>query len=225
MTRREPNLLAAAALCALLGLADVASGQATTPPPQQQPRQLPAGQRPEDFGDRYGILNDKNIFLRGRPPTRRPGERSSRAARRREEEFLVTGFALQEGRRVALIENTATRSTQRVVQGESIAGGKITEVKFDSLEFETGGKQFKVAIGHNLLGETFTAAPAPEAPAGAAPAAAPAAGGAAAQAPAGAAPAQAANGAAAAKPGAPLPGDANLSLEERMKLRRAQQMK
>jgi hypothetical protein len=155
---------------------------------------------------RYAILADKNIFVRNRPPTRTITNRGPSSPRRTEEAFLLTGFALQEGRRVAFIENTATGSTQRLLPGDSIAGGKVVAVEFESILFESGSRQVRVEIGRNLLGDRFTpATPTTGVTNGAggsttAPVAAP------------------------GVPGTPLPGDANLSPEEKMRLRRQQQM-
>jgi hypothetical protein len=188
-----------------------ASGQTTAPapapaavvappPPQQQPRV-------DEYAERYGILTDKNIFVRNRPPTRKGGPPTAERPRRPEESFVLTGLTLQEGRNVAFIENTATRTTERVVQGASIAGGKIIDVRFDSLEFETGGSRFRVGIGRNLLGDVSrgsngggSAAANSSSPSTTAPAGGTASGSNAA---------------------APSVDDANLSVEERMKRDRA----
>jgi hypothetical protein len=159
---------------------------------------------PADDYARYAILADKNIFVRNRPPTRTITNRGPASPRRTEEAFLLTGFALQEGgRRVAFIENTATGTTQRLLPGDAIAGGKVVAVDFDSILFESGSRQVRVEIGRNLLGDRFT-------PASAGGGATNGAGG--------------STTAPAAAPGAPLPGDANLSAEEKMRLRRQQQM-
>ena len=122
-------------------------------PPRR--RQQPA----EDFAGRYGILTEKNIFVRNRPPTRAAARPIVSAGPRRPEESLVlTGIAIQEGRHVAFIENSATRSTQRLMPGDTVAGGKVVAVDFDGLEFESNGQKVRVAIGRNFLGTTFVAA-------------------------------------------------------------------
>src|SRR4051812_41201133 len=90
----------------------------------------------DDFSEGYALLTDKNIFVRNRPPMR-SGSRSSSGdsrgrTRRPEESFVLTGIALQEGRRVAFIEDSAARVTKRMLPGETVAGGKIESVNFDS---------------------------------------------------------------------------------------------
>lgn len=112
--------------------------------------------RSDGFSERYGILAEKNIFVKNRPPTRTGSRNTSERPRRTEEQHVLTGITIQEGRNVAFIENTGTHTTERVVQGASIAGGKITDVKLDSLEFETNGKKVRVAVGRNLLGDAYS---------------------------------------------------------------------
>ena len=128
--------------------------------PQQQPQpESPAQQRPPDYRDRYGVLVEKNIFLRNRsrPPVRssttNPSTSSSRPERRPEQLYTLTGIILEEGRQVAFIENMSTGVTQRLVVGAPIAGGKIVEVDFHYLEFESSsGQRTKVEVGKTLAG-------------------------------------------------------------------------
>jgi hypothetical protein len=178
--------------------------------------QQPAGggssaPRPEDFGARYGILTDKNIFVRNRPPTRR-GSTPSRGSspRRPEESMVLTGVAIQEGRHVAFIEDTARRSTQRLVTGDAVLGGKVAGIDFNGLEFEPGGggQRAHIAVGRNFLGAVATAAPPPATASttGPSPSTAPAGSG---------------TGAAAPPPAA---DDANLSVLERLKRARERSM-
>jgi hypothetical protein len=132
---------------------------------------------------------------------------------------VLTGIALQEGRHVAFIEDTAARKTQRLLQGDSVAGGKLAEVTFDAVEFETNGRKLRVGIGRNLLGDVAPAAAT-------APASGPTSGPTNTDTKSGQ-PASNNNNsknANAAPPPPPLPDAPNLSPEERMKLRRQQQM-
>jgi hypothetical protein len=178
-----------------LALAQPSAGQST-----------PAAQ-PANSKDHYAILTEKNIFVRNRPATRanRP---PSNGIRRPEEMLVLTGIALQEGRHVAFIENRSTNVTQRLLPGAPVLGGNVVAVGFDSLEFESGGKNIQIRVGRNFLGDV-SAAPAP--PAGATTL------------PSGSTTAPASAGTAPASP--PLPNDPNLSAEERMKLRRQQMTK
>jgi hypothetical protein len=67
--------------------------------------------------------------------------------------MVLTGIALQEGRHVAFIEDSAAHSTKRLVPGDAVAGGSIVAVSIDSVEFEAGGKRIHIPVGRNLLGE------------------------------------------------------------------------
>lgn len=158
-----------------------------------------------DFSERYGILTDKNIFVRNRPPTRKAGARIVSPGRP-EAMHILTGIALQEGRHVAFIEDTAARKTQRLLQGDSVAGGKLVEVTFDAVEFENNGKRLRVPIGRNLLGDVAVVTTAPTSNSTTAPSS------------------NDSSKANTAPPPPPLPDAPNLSPEERMKLRRQQQM-
>jgi hypothetical protein len=75
--------------------------------------------------------------------------------------MVLTGIALQEGRHVAFLEDSAARQTKRLVPGDQVAGGTIAGVSFDSMEFDLGGKRIHIPVGRNLLGEIAPAAPAP----------------------------------------------------------------
>ena len=179
------------------------AAQTTAPAPAPAPAAAaapPPPARSDAFADRYGILAEKNIFVRNRPPTRKGGTPAADRPRRAEEALILTGITIQQGRNVAFIENTATRSTERVVQGATIAGGKIVEIELDGLEFEAGGRRVRVAVGRNLLGDVSSG--------GGGSATAPRSGTATT-----APPGTGAGGAPAAAPA----DEANLSVEERMK--------
>jgi hypothetical protein len=198
---------------------------------------MPAARR-EDFAAQYAVVYEKNIFLRDRPtyyaaglePRANTGAATPAAPRRPEESYVVTGIALQEGRQVAFIENTASGETDRVLDGESVATGKVVAIEPDALEFELNGKRTRVAIGRNLVGDVVfmrpAAPPAPAAAVTAPPGGAP--GSATRPAVAGppgvpGAPGAAPAAAGAAPAGAPDPNNPALSVEERMRLKRAQQ--
>jgi hypothetical protein len=191
------RLARVAAIVVSAVLLDSSGSIGQTRPAAAQPAQ-------ERFSDRYEILTEKNIFLRNRPRARSTS-RAPSGPRRVEETFVLTGIALQEGRHVAFIENSGTRATQRLLPGEAVAGGKVISVELDSLEFESKGRRFRVAIGRNLLGDVFVA----ETPTATSPGADPSS-----------APTSAGSSGGATPPLAG--GDADLSAEERMKRRRQQ---
>lgn len=191
------------------------------------PPAMPAARR-EDFVKQYAVVYEKSIFLRDHP-TFYAASREARpdapaaAPRRPEESYVVTGIALQEGRRVAFIENTDTGETRRVLDGESVANGKVVSLDPDALEFELAGKRTRVAIGRNLAGDVVFTRPAPP-PVTAAASTTPGGGSGATSRPAGGGMPPGPLGPAGAPPatGAADPNNPNLSVEERMRLRRRQ---
>lgn len=213
-TIRSPRVLAPAVavlagLCLAAGVWAQSAARDRGPANQDE---SPRPQKRQSFREQYGVLVERNIFVRDRArirPRTSGGSSAPSGPRRPEQSFVLTGITMQEGRHVAFIENMGTGTTERVSPGTSVAAGKIVRVELDYLEYEAGGKRTRVGIGRNLAGDVATVL---------APAAAPATGPAGTQ-PAGTQPA----GAAPAPGGAPLPGDPNLSIEERMKLRRQQE--
>lgn len=200
------------------------SASAARPAPPAMP-----GVRREDFVKQYAVVYEKNIFLRDRPTyyaasrEARPDAAPAAAPRRAEESYVVTGIALQEGRHVAFIENTDTGETRRVLDGESVATGKVISLDPDALEFERAGKRTRVAIGRNLAGDVVFTRPAPP-PVTTAASTTPGGAPGATSRPAvgGMPPGPLEPAAAPPATGAPDPNDPNLSVEERMRLRRQQ---
>jgi hypothetical protein len=62
---------------------------------------------------------------------------------------------------VALFEDTAARRALKLHAGDAVAGGKVTAIAFDSIEFEFNGKTTKVMIGQNLEGGVTTPSSGP----------------------------------------------------------------
>lgn len=152
---RRLVLAAAFALTASSVRAQEHAATAPSAAPAAQPAaaaKAAAAASPTEKFDQYSILADKNIFVRNRPATRTPGERRS-VTRRAEETMVLTGIALQEGRHVAFLEDSAARQTKRLVPGDQVAGGSIAAVNFDSVEFDANGKRIHIPVGRNLLGE------------------------------------------------------------------------
>jgi hypothetical protein len=131
------------------------SPQPAAPPPQ------PVSFKPSDYTTKYVLLEQKNIFLKSRVPWRDPARRDPRGEQgpRRPEDLLVLrGIALQEGRRVAFVENTSSNTTSRLTPGSAILSGKIVEVGGDYIAYEAdGGHQTRIEIGRNFAGAVAAA--------------------------------------------------------------------
>lgn len=184
------------ALLAALVLPTVGSAQR---PPDSQPS------RRESFSERYGVISERNIFLRDR--SRRSfgrGEPSSRPAsfsapRQAEQMYVLTGVVLEEGEFRAYFENIDNGSVLRVRVGDSIARGVVSQIGIDAVEYEHGGQFIWVDVGHNLIGaQAFPVSSG----------------------------SSFADAGSTTQPSSPMPNpnDPNLSIEEKMKLRRMQEL-
>ena len=159
-----------------------------------------------NFNDAYGVLTEMNIFVRDRqPPKPRNRDRDRRPAvdwttpEMVEKSVVLRGVAIENDGAHAYVENTHTGQVTRLTPGDSIAGGRISDIAIDAMAYEVKGKPVWVSVGQNLAGAHVTESTV-------APSTAPSL--------------------TPAKPGAPValpPGGG--SLEERMKARRAQMQK
>ena len=194
-------------------------------PPQQQQRQSDRPARPPTYSDRYSILTQRNIFLKDRSRGGRNGSTtapttsasSTQPARRPPEEtLLLRGIVVEDGEVRAYFEDIVNSKMLRVAEGESVARGRITHIGLDAVEYEpkaaNGGAAAKptlVVVGTDLTGKISALDD------GSAAAAASVAGGAGAT----------------TGPVMPSgleginPNDPNLTLEQRLKLRRMQELK
>ena len=156
----------------------------------------------------YAVLTEQNIFVKDRRSLRRGDRPSSdrnsndplREYRNQPEAFLVlTGVVFEDGDYRAFIEDTKVSKVLRLSVGDAIARGKITEIDIDTIAYESSGKTTIINVGTTLTGipySAFTATP------GATPAS---------------------TGAAPSTP-LPDPNNPNLTIEEKMKLRRAAEL-
>lgn len=158
--------------------------------------------------DRYAVLTEQNIFVKDRRTLRRndrpSGERPAMTELQRlketpEAKYVLTGVVFEDGEYRAFVEDTNASKVLRMSVGEPIARGKITEIDIDTIAYESSGKTTIINVGTTLTGipySAFTATPgATPAPAGAAP-----------------------------STPLPDPNNPNLTIEERMKLRRAAEL-
>ena len=199
---------------------------ATAPTTQQQQPQQPqpsgrsSSSSRERYSDRYSILTQRNIFLKDRSRGSRSGNNNGSTTqssstqpshRSPEETLLLRGIVMEQGEVRAYFEDIANSRMVRVAQGETIARGRITSIGLDAVEYETpgtggaAGHQTVVAVGTDLTGKVSEY----DIPSSAAAAAA----------------------MAATSPVMPSgveglnPNDPNLTQEQRMKLKRMQELK
>ena len=162
----------------------LARAAAPTSQPQQQQPQQPQSQPPrqssqstrERYSDRYSILTQRNIFLKDRSRGSRNGsdgrggngsttQSSTQPSHRSPEEtLLLRGIVMEQGEVRAYFEDIANSRMVRVGMGETIARGRITSIGLDAVEYETPGSggspsnaggehRTFVAIGTDLTGK------------------------------------------------------------------------
>ena len=141
--------------------------------PQSSQQQSARAARPPSYSDRYAILSQRNIFLKDRS---RGGSRngsttgptsssSSQSSHRSPEETLaLRGIVVEQGEVRAYFEDTVNSRMLRVAVGETIARGRIASIGLDAVEYEhaatgsggtssTPAQRTVVAVGHDLTGK------------------------------------------------------------------------
>ncbi|HEY7087386.1 MAG TPA: hypothetical protein VH518_04805 [Tepidisphaeraceae bacterium] len=158
------------------------------------------------YSDQYGVLTDRNIFMRDRSSRRDRGDvRRSFGPTTPEQSYVLTGIVFEDGDYHAYFEDLNRGGVQKLVTGGSIARGQISDIEIDGVEYAgTNGQTAWVEIGSNLTGTRIGSVSAERVNA------ALGSGG----------------GGATAAPGALPnidPNNPNLTVEERMRLRRMQE--
>jgi hypothetical protein len=167
---------------------------------------LRAAQVRVSYNDRYGVIEDRNVFVKDRTHIVRGGTTrpSGNTAPKRtvEESFVLTGVVAEGNGYRAYVENIDTSNVLRISPGDSLHKGKVGAIETDAIAYDpAGGQRIWVEIGSDLTGKPSAALSAR------------------------AAEEAASSGPAIASDIANInPNDPNLTMEQKMKLRRAQQM-
>jgi hypothetical protein len=169
MNRASAVFLLCIAACglALAATAPTTQQQQQEQPPQQSRRSSSSSR--ERYSDRYSILTQRNIFLKDRSRGSRNGSSNGNgsttqsstqpAHRSPEETLLLRGIVMEQGEVRAYFEDIANSRMVRVAMGEPIARGRITSIGLDAVEYETpaaGGvaaHRTFVAVGNDLTGK------------------------------------------------------------------------
>ena len=98
--------------------------------------------RGNSYSDRYGLLEERNIFVRERA-SRRDGGRGTAsttqaAPRPPEERFVLTGIVLEEEGFRAYVENDRFE-TLRLAPGDKVARGRVAAIVIDAIAYELTG--------------------------------------------------------------------------------------
>lgn len=160
-----------AVLCAATSVAvaqRTRGGNGSTTAPATAPGGTSTSAPREDFATQFGVVADRNIFVKSRtPPVRRddrqPTSRPERPPPSAEESLVLRGVVIEDeadGSTVlrAYFEDQRTRSLVRVTAGDALAKGHVVDVSIDAIAFENQGAVVWVRIGDNLLGERSNSA-------------------------------------------------------------------
>jgi hypothetical protein len=153
------------------------------------------------FAEQYSIITERNIFLRDRRSRETQQDWRSRttAPRTPEQTYVLTGVVFEDDEFHAFMEDVTRRTIQKLTVGTPIARGRIAAIDIDAVAYESNGQVTWVNVGSNLTGTSVGSVSEERVNAALF------------------------GGAGAAAPGAPLPdaNNPNLTVEERMRLRRA----
>lgn len=151
------------------------------------------------------MLAERNIFLRDRskpapPPTSRPT-----VARAPEQNYVLTGVVYEplEAEAFAFFEDIGAGTILRVRAGEKVARGTIQGIDINAVAYERDGKETIVSVGDDLTGARASVGSSSTTTASS----------------------SGAGASTATSAPAIDPNNPNLTLEERMKLRRQQQLR
>jgi hypothetical protein len=105
-----------------------------------------------NFAEDYGIILDQNIFLRNRSPRQRVEDRPVVQVPR-EQTLVLTGISQEtDGTYYAFVEDVAQNRTLKLKAGDQVARGKISDITIDQICYEHEDTKTWVAAGSNLSG-------------------------------------------------------------------------
>jgi hypothetical protein len=121
----------------------------------------PSGSRHGSYAERYGMIEQHNIFLRDRTAPHSASGRTSEslaspttrpAVRPPEQSLVLTGVA-EEGEGVrAYVEDLETGAVMRVAVGDALARGRVVGIEIDAIIYELNGQPVRVELGSDLTG-------------------------------------------------------------------------
>jgi hypothetical protein len=118
------------------------------------PRSAPAG-----LIENYGILTDRNIFMkiRGRPAvTTRVATVRAAPVENPDDRIVLTGIIQQGEGGVAFFEDTRSRKTLQVQAGDTVGQGRLASVSLDEVKYVRQGTTTRLTVGNTLSGRAGT---------------------------------------------------------------------
>jgi hypothetical protein len=198
-------------------------------PPSRTPTATTQATAPS-YRERYTVLSDRNIFVRerykivkesDRERNERPRGPSNDGPRRpMEAGFVLTGVVLEEGLYRAYVEDSNASRILRLANGDPVANGHIAAIAIDAVAYEANGQIKSIAIGCDLTGTPISLSTTRiGGDSGGGRYGSNGSGGSTSG------PTTGSSTAGPPTPPLPDPNNPNLSLEEKMRLRRAQELK
>lgn len=126
-----------------------------------------AQDRSSDYDKRYGVLSDRNMFLKDRP---RPRQMTTRPATTQRVEtppetpemrYVLRGVIIEEDEFHAYFEDRRG-GMSRVAPGDELANGRIAQIDINAVAFEKDGAVTWIEIGQNLTGSRVATTPVTE---------------------------------------------------------------
>jgi hypothetical protein len=116
----------------------------------------PAAETPtrrETYSERYGLLTTHNIFAKERPvlPATRPTIVPP-PVHTAEELLVLRGVALDDDGYSAYVENLNDSSIMKLSPGDLVGRGKLGDIGIDSIEYLHDGKAEWISVGADLTG-------------------------------------------------------------------------
>ena len=113
--------------------------------------------RRETYADRYGSLSEHNIFMKDRPVKKKPtttNESSAGGVKRQVDESLVLrGIAYESEGFRAYVEDLNSGKELKLIPGDAVGRGHVTEVDIDQIGYERNGEETWIKVGCDFTGK------------------------------------------------------------------------
>jgi hypothetical protein len=116
--------------------------------------------RRDNYADKYGPLTEHNIFVKERPVKPKPTtQRTSNIAPRTTEESLVLrGVALEDDGTIrAYVEDIDKSQVLKLGEGDAVGRGRIADIQIDAVCYERNGEQIWIDTGADFTGKQVIA--------------------------------------------------------------------
>lgn len=110
------------------------------------------------YSDKYHLLEERNMFMRDRTQKSAPSQSATTQPvtqhRSAEETLVLTGVALEDDGLRAYVEDTSKSAILKLAPGDSIARGHVSEILIDAIAYDAGGSRTWIEVGDDLRGQS-----------------------------------------------------------------------